>query len=70
MEEGELCYARSVADSINLAVESVLEDIQKAQVDCGGAFFRRQEIAKMSVEELLRLLIPNSVEFNVKYKGE
>jgi len=46
----------------------IIEDIQKALVDAGGRFFRFSEINKMTVEELLKQLLPNSIEVNIKFK--
>jgi hypothetical protein len=46
----------------------IIEDIQKALVDAGGRFFRSSEINKMTVEELLKQLLPNSIEVNIKFK--
>lgn len=61
MKAGDICkYSNKVND--------VLEDIQKAQVDAGGRFFRRKEIEDMKVVDLLCLLIPNEVEFKIKHK--
>jgi len=49
-------------------LNEVIEDIQQAQVDAGGRFLRQREIKKMTVDELLQLLLPNRVEFEVNYK--
>lgn len=50
------------------SLNETIEDIQQAQVDAGGRFLRQNEIREMRVEELLTLLLPNNVEFEVKYK--
>ena len=52
----------------NKTVDEVIEDIQLAQVEAGGIFLRQIEIRKMTVEELLNLLIPNNVCFIIKRK--
>lgn len=49
-------------------LNEIIEDIQKAQVDACGRFLRQKEIKKMTVEKLLQLLLPNSVEFDVRHK--
>ena len=49
-------------------VDDVIEDIQEAQVAAGGRFMRSHEIKEMSVGTLLKLLIPNGVEFKIKLK--
>jgi hypothetical protein len=49
-------------------LNEIIEDIQQAQVDAGGRFLRQNEIKKMTVEELLQLLLPNNVEFEIKHK--
>lgn len=52
----------------NKKVDDIIEDIQAAQVEAGGRFLRQFEIRKMTVEELLNLLIPNNVSFIIKFK--
>lgn len=52
----------------NKKVEDIIEDIQIAQMEAGGRFLRQFEIRKMTVEELLNLLIPNNVSFIIKFK--
>ncbi len=52
----------------NKTVDEVIEDIQLAQVEAGGIFLRQCEIREMTVEELLNLLIPNKVDFTIKFK--
>lgn len=49
-------------------LNEIIEDIQQAQVDAGGRFMRQKEIKRMTVEELLQLLLPNNVEFTIKHK--
>lgn len=49
-------------------VEEVIEEIQEAQINCGGRFLKQKEIKKMTVEQLLKLLLPNKVQFKVTYK--
>lgn len=49
-------------------INEIIEDIQEAQINAGGRFLRQDEIKKMTIEELLELLLPNNVEFNIKYK--
>jgi len=49
-------------------IDEVIEDIQMAFVECGGRFVRRSEIKEMTVEELLKTLLPNDVEFNIKHR--
>ena len=49
-------------------INKIIEDIQQAQVDAGGRFLRQQEIKEMTVEYLLKLLIPNDVEFLIKHR--
>jgi hypothetical protein len=51
-------------------LNEIIEDIQKAQVDAGGVFLRQNEIKKMTVEEVLQLLLPNNVKFKIKYKSK
>lgn len=51
-------------------VDEVIEDIQQAQVDAGGRFMRQKEIKEMKIVELLQLLLPNNVEFEIKYKSK
>ena len=51
-------------------VDEILEDIQKAQVDAGGRFMKRSELRNMTVGQLLELLVPNNVEFNIKHKRD
>lgn len=48
-------------------IDEIIEDIQQAQVDVGGRFMRQKEIKEMKVEELLKLLLPNNVEFIIWY---
>lgn len=57
----------STKKSVPKQINNILEDIQEAQVDAGGAFIRRDRIADMKVGELLELLVPNNVEFQIKY---
>jgi hypothetical protein len=47
------------------SIDEVIEDIMQVQVECGGRFMRSDEIKQMSVLELLNLLVPNNVRFNV-----
>lgn len=49
-------------------LNEIIEDIQQAQVDAGGRFMRQEEIKEMTVEELLQLLLPNNIEFDIKHK--
>lgn len=49
-------------------LNEIIEDIQEAQVDAGGRFMRQKEIKEMKVGELLQLLLPNSVYFDIKHK--
>lgn len=49
--------------------DKIIEGIQKAQVDAGGRFLKRSEIEKINVGELIKLLIPNNVSFEVKHQG-
>lgn len=48
-------------------VDEIIEDIQKAQVDAGGRFLRQEEVKEMKVGDLLNLLVPNNVTFEIKY---
>lgn len=48
-------------------VENIIEDIQQAIVDAGGRFMRQKEIGEMKTNDLLNLLLPNHVEFEVKH---
>lgn len=52
----------------NKTVDDIIEDIQIAQMEAGGRFLRQSEIRKMTVEELLNLLIPNNIYFTIKFK--
>lgn len=52
----------------NKTVYEVIEDIQIAHIQAGGKFLKQSEIRKMTVEELLNLLIPNNVSFTIKFK--
>lgn len=58
---------KQVTNSQN--VRDVIEDIQKAQVDAGGRFIKQNEISNMTVKELLNLLVPNNVKFNIYYQS-
>ena len=55
-------------NTTTIKLNKIIEDIQQAQVDAGGRFLRQQEIKEMSVEYLLKLLIPNDVEFIIKHR--
>ena len=44
-----------------------IENIQEAQVEVGGRFLKQQEIKDMRFEDLLKLLIPNGVNFIIQY---
>lgn len=46
---------------IEQLINEILENIQEVQVNAGGRFLKQSEIKKMTVEELLLLLIPNGV---------
>lgn len=48
-------------------INEVIEDIQEAQINAGGNFIRASEIKKMTIIELLELLIPNNVLFEIKH---
>tara|TARA_R110000772_G_scaffold209931_5_gene320481 strand:+ start:591 stop:881 length:291 start_codon:yes stop_codon:yes gene_type:complete len=48
-------------------INKIIEDIQQAQIDAGGRFLRQAELREMRVESLLKLLVPNNVEFVVKH---
>jgi hypothetical protein len=48
-------------------LEEIIEDIQEANIECGGVFLRQKEIKNMTVEQLITRLLPNNVEFNIKY---
>jgi hypothetical protein len=48
-------------------INEIIEDIQQAQIDAGGRFLRQAELREMKVESLLKLLVPNNVEFVVKH---
>ena len=54
----------------NKTVEDIIEDIQAAQIEAGGRFLRQFEIRKMTVDELLNLLIPNNISFTIKFKKQ
>jgi hypothetical protein len=49
-------------------VDDILEDIQIAQIEVGGRYMRRSEIASMSVQQLLEMLVPNGVRFDITAK--
>ena len=51
-------------------VDDIIEDIQIAQIEAGGRFLKQSEIRKMTVEELLNLLIPNNIYFTIKFKKQ
>lgn len=55
-------------NTTTIKLNKIIEDIQQAQVDAGGRFLRQQEIKEMSVEYLLKLLLPNNVEFIIKHR--
>ena len=55
-------------NTTTIKLNKIIEDIQEAQVDAGGRFLRQQEIKEMSVEYLLKLLLPNDVEFIIKHR--
>lgn len=59
---------RHIEEMIKEQKENILEDIQEAIIKAGGCFFRREEIARMSVNRLLTMCIPNSVYISVEYK--
>jgi hypothetical protein len=44
----------------------VFDQLQKAQLQAGGRFISQEEFRKMTFEEILNLLIPNSVTFTIK----
>ena len=46
-------------------VENIIEDIQQTIVDTGGKFMRQKEIGEMKTKDLLNLLLPNHIEFEV-----
>lgn len=52
----------------NKTVGEVIEDIQIAQIEADGRSLKQSEIRKMTVEELLNLLIPNNIYFTIKFK--
>lgn len=47
-------------------IDDIIEDIQQAQIEAGGRFMRQREIKEMKVVDLLKLLLPNNVEFVIK----
>ena len=49
-------------------IPEVLEDIQEASIEVGGRFIRQSSIRKMTVGELLELLIPNNVQFIIRHQ--
>ena len=49
-------------------INKIIEDIQESQVRCGGRFIRKHEVESMTVKDLLHLLIPNNVTFEVYLK--
>ena len=49
-------------------ITTIIDDIQESQILCGGKFLRQSEIKEMTVDELLHLLIPNGVDFNVSFE--
>jgi len=55
-------------NTTTIKLNKIIEDIQQAQVDAGGRFLRQQEIKEMTIEYLLKLLIPNDVEFLIKHR--
>lgn len=57
-------------EKLKLKILSIIEDVQEAQIQAGGRFLRQQEIQDMKFGDLIRLLVPNKVEFNIKYTGE
>jgi len=50
------------------SVEDIIENIQTAFLDAGGRCFTQKEIKYMTVEDLLKLLTPNNVEIEIKFK--
>ena len=54
----------------NKTVDDIIEDIQIAQIEASGRFLRQFDIRKMTVEELLNLLIPNNISFTIKFKKQ
>jgi hypothetical protein len=50
------------------SLSAVIEDIQRAVVESGGAFLSQQEVRDMTVEVLISGLLPNGVIFNVKHE--
>lgn len=55
-------------NTTTIKLNKIIEDVQQAQVDAGGRFLRQQEIKEMTVEYLLKLLLPNDVEFIIKHR--
>lgn len=49
------------------AVSDVIDQIQKAQIDAGGCFLSHSHIRNMTIGDLLFLLVPNNVNFEVKH---
>jgi hypothetical protein len=52
------------------SLDDIIEDIQEAQVEAGGRFLKRSVIKEMKVLDLINLLLPNNVEFNIKYNAK
>lgn len=49
-------------------INEIIEDVQEAQIKAGGKFLRQKQIKEMKFEDILKLLLPNSVEFKIKHK--
>jgi hypothetical protein len=48
-------------------VSDIIDQIQKAQLDAGGCFLSHRDIRNMSIGDLLFLLVPNNVTFEIKH---
>lgn len=55
-------------NTTTIKLNKIIEDIQEAQVDAGGRILRQQEIKEMTVEYLLKSLLPNDVDFIIKHR--
>lgn len=55
-------------ESLRKKINDIIEDIQEANVKAGGRFMRQKEVKEMSVHDLLKLLVPNDVEFEIIHK--
>lgn len=63
-----VCSKEEYAQQLIEKKLDVIEQMQEVIVAAGGKFYKQHELRKMTIEEFLDLVIPNSIKVSVKYK--